>query len=83
MKKLWKLIPIAPAVLAAACSAGPPPREIAEARLAVQDAKNANADQLATREYDAAIAHLRIADFLRELFHEIRFPRRGHCPIIQ
>ena len=25
----------------------------------------------------------RIADFLRELFHEIRFPRRGHCPIIQ
>jgi outer membrane protein OmpA-like peptidoglycan-associated protein len=62
MKRNLKLLPIALAVLAAACSAGPPPREIAEARLAVQDAKNANADQLAAREYDAAIAHLRVAE---------------------
>ena len=43
------------------CSAGPPPRDIAEARLALQDAKNAGADQRATREYDAATAHLNVA----------------------
>jgi outer membrane protein OmpA-like peptidoglycan-associated protein len=43
------------------CSAGPPPRDIAEARLALQDAKNAGADQRATREYDAASAHLNVA----------------------
>ncbi|HEY3172393.1 MAG TPA: OmpA family protein [Thermoanaerobaculia bacterium] len=62
MRKTLKFLPIVLGVLAAACSAGPPPREIAEARLAVQDAKNANADQLAAREYDAAIAHLRVAE---------------------
>lgn len=43
------------------CSAGPPPRDIAEARLALQDAKNAGADQRATRDYDAASAHLAVA----------------------
>ncbi len=43
------------------CSAGPPPRDIAEARLALQDAKNAGADQRAVREYDAAAAHLSVA----------------------
>ena len=43
------------------CSAGPPPRDIAEARLALQDAKNAGADQRATRDYDAASAHLSVA----------------------
>ena len=43
------------------CSAGPPPRDIAEARLALQDAKNAGADQRATRDYDAAWAHLSVA----------------------
>lgn len=43
------------------CAAGPPPREIAEARLAVQDAKNAGADRRATRDYDAAVAHLSVA----------------------
>src|SRR5258708_7597341 len=50
----------APAALVS-CSAGPPPRDIAEARLALQDAKNAGADQRATREYDAATAHLNVA----------------------
>lgn len=62
MRNALRLLPIALAVLTAACSSGPPPREIAEARLAIQDAKNANADQLAARDYDAAVAHLRVAE---------------------
>jgi len=48
-------------VFAAACSAGPPPQEIARARLAIQDAKSANADQRAARDYDAAVAHFNVA----------------------
>ena len=62
MRRKLTFAPIALVFLAAACSSGPPPREIAEARLAVQDAKNANADQLAAREYDAALVHLRMAE---------------------
>jgi outer membrane protein OmpA-like peptidoglycan-associated protein len=62
MKKIARLLPIALLTVVAACSSGPPPREIAEARLALQDAKNANADQMAAREYDAALAHLRVAE---------------------
>jgi outer membrane protein OmpA-like peptidoglycan-associated protein len=62
MRKYVRLLPVALAALAVACAAGPPPREIAEARLAVQDAKNANADQFAAREYDSAVAHLRMAE---------------------
>ncbi len=56
----WLLAPFA-AIALVSCAAGPPPREIAEARLAVQDAKNAGADQRATRQYDAAVAHLNVA----------------------
>ena len=48
-------------VLFSACSAGPPPRDIAEARLALQDAKNAAADQRAPREYDSAVSHFQAA----------------------
>jgi outer membrane protein OmpA-like peptidoglycan-associated protein len=55
------LLVAAAAAFFAACSAGPPPRDIAEARLALQDAKNAAADQRAVREYDAAVAHFNIA----------------------
>lgn len=62
MKKISRLLPIVLLAAAAACSSGPPPREIAEARLALQDAKNSNADQIAAREYDAALAHLRVAE---------------------
>ena len=62
MKKISRLLPIVLLTAAAACSSGPPPREIAEARLALQDAKNSNADQIAAREYDAAVAHLRVAE---------------------
>ncbi len=62
MKKIARLLPIVLLAAAAACSSGPPPREIAEARLAIQDAKNSNADQIAAREYDAALSHLRVAE---------------------
>lgn len=62
MRKNLTILSIAFLLLAGACSSGPPPREIAEARLAVQDAKNASADQLAAREYDAALVHLRMAE---------------------
>lgn len=62
MRRNLTILSIAVVLLAAACSSGPPPREIAEARLAVQDAKNAGADQLAAREYDGALVHLRMAE---------------------
>jgi outer membrane protein OmpA-like peptidoglycan-associated protein len=62
VKKIARFLPVVLLAAAAACSSGPPPREIAEARLALQDAKNANADQIAAREYDAAVAHLRVAE---------------------
>jgi outer membrane protein OmpA-like peptidoglycan-associated protein len=62
MRKNLRLLPIVLAVFAAACAAGPPPREIAEAQLAIQDERNANDDQLAARDYDAAVAHLRVAE---------------------
>lgn len=55
------VLPAALAAAAISCSAGPPPRDIAEARLALQDAKNAGADQRAPREYDAATAHFNVA----------------------
>lgn len=57
---LWGLLAVWSLGLLA-CSAGPPPREIAEARLAIQDAKNAGADQRAPREYDAATGHYNVA----------------------
>jgi outer membrane protein OmpA-like peptidoglycan-associated protein len=62
VKTIARILPLALLVVAAACSSGPPPREITDARNAIQDAKNANADQLAAREYDAALAHLKVAE---------------------
>jgi outer membrane protein OmpA-like peptidoglycan-associated protein len=62
MRRSLTIVSITLTLLAAGCSSGPPPREIAEARLAVQDAKNASADQLATRDYDAALVNLRMAE---------------------
>src|SRR5688572_4698863 len=53
---------VALAFTLAACSAGPPPPEIAEARVALQEAKRARADELATREYDAAARYLSVAE---------------------
>ncbi len=46
----------------AGCSAGPPPPQIAEARVALQEAKRAKADELAAREYDAAARYLSVAE---------------------
>ena len=60
-RALYAVLVAALAAAAVSCSAGPPPRDIAEARLALQDAKNAGADQRATHEYDAAVAHLNVA----------------------
>jgi len=55
------LLAAAAAALFVSCATGPPPRDIAEARLALQDAKNAAADQRSPREYDAAVAHFNVA----------------------
>ena len=49
-------------VITACATPGPPPNELVEARLALQDAKAANADTRATRSYDSAAANLDIAN---------------------
>lgn len=54
--------PLALAVALAACSTGPPPAQIAEARVALQEAERARADELAAREYDEAVRHLSVAE---------------------
>lgn len=57
-----RLCAVALACTLAACSAGPPPPQIAEARIALQEARRARADELATREYDAAARYLSVAE---------------------
>ncbi|QPD05217.1 MAG: putative Cell envelope biogenesis protein OmpA [Candidatus Nitrospira kreftii] len=55
----------------AACAApGPPPKELVDARLALQDAKSANADKRATRTYDSAAANLDVANKSWEKDHD-------------
>lgn len=55
----------------AACAApGPPPKELIDARLALQDAKSANADERATRMYDSAAANLDGANTSWEKDHD-------------
>jgi outer membrane protein OmpA-like peptidoglycan-associated protein len=49
-------------IITACATPGPPPNELVEARLALQDAKAANADTRATRSYDSAAANLDIAN---------------------
>ncbi|HEY7862007.1 MAG TPA: OmpA family protein [Thermoanaerobaculia bacterium] len=44
------------------CASTPPPPELAQARLAIEDAKAANAPMLVPEEYNAATAHWSIAD---------------------
>jgi outer membrane protein OmpA-like peptidoglycan-associated protein len=46
----------------AACSAGPPPAQIADARLALEEARRVNAEELAARPYDEAVRHLSVAE---------------------
>src|SRR5215210_5125975 len=45
-----------------ACASGPPPAQIADARLALEDARRAKAEELATRPYDEAVRHLSVAE---------------------
>lgn len=70
--RLWSVSSLFLGVVTmAACAApGPPPKELVEARLAIQDAKSANADQRATRTYDSAAANLDVANKSWEKDHE-------------
>jgi len=62
MKRLLVIASLAAAaVFLVRCATVPPPREIAEARLALEDARNAGAEHMAPREYDAANAHFNVA----------------------
>ncbi len=56
------IITVVLALALGACSAGPPPAQIAEARIAIQDAERARASELASREYDEALRHLSVAE---------------------
>src|SRR5918996_604234 len=62
IKMVPRICAVALACALAACSAGPPPPQIAEARIALQEAKRARADELAAREYDAAVRSLSVAE---------------------
>src|SRR6185437_4287481 len=53
---LWGVLTIA------ACATPGPPQELVDARLAIQDAKSADADKRATRTYDSAAANLDVAN---------------------
>jgi len=54
----------------AACATPGPPQELVDARLAIQDAKSANADKRATRTYDSAAANLDVANKSWEKDHD-------------
>jgi outer membrane protein OmpA-like peptidoglycan-associated protein len=55
----------------AACAAPPsPPKELLDARLALQDAQAASADKRATRSYDSAAANLDVANKSWEKDHD-------------
>jgi len=59
------------ALAVVACAApGAPPKELVDARLAIQDAKTAKADQRATHIYDSAAAHLDVANKSWEKDHD-------------
>jgi outer membrane protein OmpA-like peptidoglycan-associated protein len=53
-----------------ACSAGPPPAQIAAARIAIQEAERARASELAAREYDEAVRHLNVAESTWDQKHD-------------
>jgi len=54
----------------AACATPGPPQELVDARLAIQDAKSADADKRATRTYDSAAANLDVANKSWEKDHD-------------
>ena len=60
----------AAALALGACSAGPPPAQIAEARIAIQEAERARASELAAREYDEAVRHLSVAESTWDQKHD-------------
>jgi outer membrane protein OmpA-like peptidoglycan-associated protein len=57
-----KTLALALAFALGACASGPPPAQIADARLALEDARRAKAEELATRPYDEAVRHLSVAE---------------------
>lgn len=57
-------------VIVAACTSPSPPKELLDARLAVQDARSASADKRATRAYDSAAQHLERANKLWDEDHD-------------
>ena len=63
MNRLLGIVGVAAvAALSLRCAAGPPPRQVAEARLALEDARGAGAERIAPREYDTARGHLAVAE---------------------
>jgi len=70
--RIWRTSVLLLGVLTvAACAApGPPPKELVNARLALQDAKTVNADQRVTHTYDSAAAHLNAANESWEKHHD-------------
>ena len=57
-----RLLAVALALSLAACAAGPPPGQIADARAALEEARRARADELAQRAYDTAVRNLSVAE---------------------
>lgn len=71
--RIWSVSALLAGVLtiAACATSGPPPKELIDARIALQDAKSANADQRATRTYDSAAGNLDIANRSWEKDHNV------------
>jgi outer membrane protein OmpA-like peptidoglycan-associated protein len=60
-------------LIVSACASPTPPKELLDARLAVQDARSAHADKQATRAYDSAVEHLESANKLWDRDHDASF----------
>jgi outer membrane protein OmpA-like peptidoglycan-associated protein len=62
LRSILPLAALGLALAVSACSAGPPPRQIATARLALEDARHAEAERLAARPFDVAVRYLDAAE---------------------